>query len=172
MPKAVRLLVGCILVVMSTVGFAKGQNTPQATKAEVTAEDAKGPIKLVRDEQIALMFIDAMNNIEDECRRNAKHICTLPEMIAGPKSTTDWRIPRLKFDPNKTDPNYTYSVTLQGEGWEIKAVPKKAGLGGFYCASQGFSADVFYNAKGAADLQSQRLTGRSISGDLFWTDQP
>jgi hypothetical protein len=58
---------------------AQGGSTsgPFATKAVIEAADEKGAIPLKREEQVAMMFMDAVANIEGDCGRHAGHVCTL-----------------------------------------------------------------------------------------------
>jgi hypothetical protein len=161
-------LLGFILMFTFT-GWS--QATPDKVDAVVTADDENGSVALKRPEQIALMFVVAISSLEDDCKRHAEHVCTLDELIAGPKSKDkDWPIGKLKFDPNKSDPNYEYKVAAAGDKWEIWANPKKAGLGGFYFKSGGFIADKYYNPSGPATAKSKQLSGYSVSGDSFKTD--
>jgi hypothetical protein len=140
---------------------------PSATKATVEVESEKGVIPLKREEQIAFMFLDAINNLEDNCSRSAAEPCTLEALVRGPKAKGDFGVGKLKFDPNATDPNYTYKVTLAGTDWEIWANPKKPGLGGFYAKGK-FFGGRWYNSAGSATAASTKITGSSIGGDLFW----
>jgi hypothetical protein len=161
----------CVLL-LSIAAFAQ---SPSDTKAVVSAKELDGPqIDFQRPEQIALMFVVAIADLQDDCKSHAKHICTLPELIAGPKSQVkDWTIGKLKFDPNKTDPNYTYKVAstynvATGAGkYEIWATPKKPGLGGFYWTGRGFIGEYYYNPSGAAAATDKKLDAISVGGDSF-----
>jgi hypothetical protein len=142
---------------------------PFATKATVEVDDAKGPITLKREEQIAEMFMDGISNLEGPCGRNAGHACTLDELVAGPKATNGSHMGKLKFDPRTTDPNYTYKITTDGTNWQAWANPKKPGLGGFYYVSKfGGIATSYYKAGGPATEKDRAITGTSINGDMFW----
>ena len=163
------------LICVLLLSIAALAQTPHDTKASVSAKELDGPdIKFQRPEQIALMFIVAIADLQDDCKSHAKHICTLPELIAGPKSQVkDWTIGKLKFDPNKADPNYTYKVastynvaTMRGQ-YEIWATPKKPGLGGFYWVGKGFIGDYYYNPAGAATAANKKLDAISVGGDSF-----
>jgi len=152
------------------IGSSASGTGPFATTAEVTAEDSNGPMKLKREEQIALMFLMAIENIERDCQSHAQHACTLDEMLAGPVSTDRWHIFRLKFDPNKTDPNYTYTVTPSGMEYEAHANARKRGLLGFCMVSRGFSMPTLtYSATGTATLADKAVVSRGVSGDSFAT---
>jgi hypothetical protein len=143
---------------------------PFATTAEVTASDSNGPMKLKREEQIALMFLMAIENIERDCQSHAQHACTLDEMLAGPVATDHWHIFRLKFNPNKTDPNYTYTLRPSGMEYEAHANARKRGLLGFCLISKGFSMPTLsYSATGTATLADKEVLNRGVSGDSFST---
>jgi Concanavalin A-like lectin/glucanases superfamily len=153
----------------SGAAAAEPATGPFATTAKIEIDDANGPIKLKREEQIAFMFLSAIQNIENPCQVEAQHACTLEELLAGPKAANGWHIDRLKFDP-RSDPNYSYSLSTNGMVWEAHANPKKPGLGGFYFVSNGMpSATAYYNPDGDASITSTELTGTSISGDSFET---
>lgn len=156
-----------LVFILFLAPFASAQKTPAATDAVVSAEDDNGKVELQRPEQIALMFVVVIADLQDDCKRHAGHICTLDELIAGPKSKDDWSIGKLKFDPNKSDPNYEYKVASSGDQWQVWANPKKPGLGGFFFTGKGFFADKYYNPTGPATEKSRKLSGYSISGDSF-----
>jgi len=139
----------------STAASAGG-TSPFPTTAKIEVSDATGKVNLKREEQIAYMFLTAIQQIEDDCQYKRKSACAW-DVVLG----------RLKFDP-RTDPNYTYTLAVGGVAWEAHANAKKAGFGGFYSFSLSFpTVDVFYNAGGTASLTSRQLTERSIEGDSF-----
>jgi len=55
-------------------------------------------IPLKREEQIAFMFVDAINNLEDDCSRSAAEPCTLEALVRGPKAKGSFGMGKLKFD--------------------------------------------------------------------------
>jgi len=133
-----------------------GGTSPFPTNAKIEVSDATGKVNLKREEQIAYMFLTAIQQIEDDCQYKRKSACGW-DVVLG----------RLKFDL-RTDPNYTYTLAVGGTAWEAHANAKKAGFGGFYSFSLSFpSVNVFYNASGTASLTSRQLTERSIEGDSF-----
>ncbi len=137
-----------------------------STTAQIEIEDANGKIPLHAEEKVAVMFLAAIQSIQSDCQMHAGGACTLEQMIAGPKATDNWHINHLKFDP-ATDPNYTYTVKVNGKSWEAHADPKRQGLGGFYYMAKFVSPDAYYNANGPAGPMDRQLTSRSISGDSF-----
>ncbi len=139
---------------------------PFSTKAKVTVEVKSGELALKFEEKVAFMFVAAVGSIQDDCRRHAGHACTMDELVAGPKSTDDWPMPKLKFDPAKTDPNYTYKIAVSCKEWELWVTPRKPGFGGFYAAG-GMIPKIYFNAKGAASVADQKITGHTIDGDTF-----
>ena len=117
--------------------------TPFATKATVVVKSDDAVIPLKREEQIAFMFVDAIKSLLDDCGMG-----------------------KLKFDPNASDPNYTYTVTLNDRNWEIRADPRKPGLGGFFTKGPSFGGR-WYNPAGPATQSHTKITGSSVEGDLF-----
>jgi hypothetical protein len=140
---------------------------PFATKAKVEVEDGKGPVQLRREEQIAYMFLSAIEIIEHDCQLTLEHVCPLDQLLSGsfPKGT---HIEHLKFDPNKVDPNYTYTLAASGMAWEAHANPKKPGLKGFCSMARTIgTTTVTYNTAGAAGWTDTELTNRGMEGDSF-----
>jgi hypothetical protein len=142
---------------------------PFATTAKVEIEDANGPVKLKREEQIAYMFLSAIEIIEHECQLTIQRVCTFNEMLSGSESHGG-QIEHLKFDPNKTDPNYVYTVAASGMAWEAHANPKKPGLKGFCSMSRNVgTTTVTYSNAGKAGWTDTELGNRGMEGDSFST---
>jgi hypothetical protein len=142
---------------------------PFATKATVEIEDAHGPIQLKRNEQIAYMFLSAIEMIEHECQLGIQRACPLDELLSGayPQGSG---IYRLKFDPNKTDPNYTYTLAVNGMVWEAHATAKKPGLKGFYFTARDIgTTTVTYSNSGPAGATGTEVGNRGMEGDSFAT---
>jgi hypothetical protein len=140
---------------------------PFATTAKVDVEDSNGPMKLKREEQIAYMFLSAIENIEHDCQLSLQHVCPLNQLLSGsyPKGKS---IEHLKFDPNKTDPNYTYTLAASGMAWEAHANAKKPGLIGFCFMSRNVGTTVAtYSATGTAGWTDKELMNRGTEGDSF-----
>lgn len=142
---------------------------PFATTAKVEIEDANGPVKLKREEQIAYIFLSAIENIEHECQLTIQRVCTFNEMLSGSESHGG-QIEHLKFDPNKTDPNYVYTLAASGMAWEAHANPKKPGLKGFCSMSRNIgTTTVTYSNGGKAGWTDTELGNRGMEGDSFST---
>jgi hypothetical protein len=143
---------------------------PFATTAKVEVGDTNGPIALKREEQIAIMFLTAIQMIESDCQNRAKRACTMDQLLAGPVAADGAHLDRLKFDP-KADPNYTYTVGAVGTAWEARATAKKPGLIGFYFMARSWPGSTLatYNRSGTASVIDAEIGNRSIEGDSFAT---
>jgi hypothetical protein len=152
----------------SSTGSAPTATTgPFATKATVEIEDAGGPVKLKREEQIAYLFLSAIEEIEHNCQLTLQRTCTMAEMLSGSYPSGS-HIEHLKFDPNKTDPNYSYTVTSGGMAWEAHANAKKPGLDGFCFMSRTVgTTTVTYGNTGKAGWVDKEIGNRGASGDSF-----
>ncbi|MGD0789940.1 MAG: hypothetical protein ABR898_18345, partial [Terracidiphilus sp.] len=140
---------------------------PFATTAKVEIEDANGPVQLRREEQIAYVFLSAIEMIEHDCQLTLQHVCPMDQILAGsyPSGT---HIEHLKFDPNKTDPNYVYTLAASGMAWEAHANPKRPGLKGFcFMARTIGTTTATYNPAGSAGWVDKELGNRGMEGDSF-----
>lgn len=137
------------------------------TIATVIVKDEQGvELQLKPEEKIAVMFLEAISSMEDDCNRHLNRRCSLAELVAGPLSP-GWNIGRLKYDPAR-DTNYKYTVTITGNRWVASASPLRAGLGGFfYNWNHSFVVDCYYNPNGPAAATDRKLGGTTISGELF-----
>jgi hypothetical protein len=146
-----------------------GTSGPFASKATVEIEDDHGPVQLNRNEQIAYMFLSAIEVIEHECQLDIQHTCPFDQLLSGsyPKGSG---IDRLKFDPNKADPNYTYTLAVNGMAWEAHATARKPGLKGFCFMSRDVGTTIVtYSNSGPAGWTSTAVGNRGMSGDSFAT---
>jgi hypothetical protein len=140
---------------------------PFATTSKIDLEDAKGPIQLKREEQIAYMFLSGIEVIEHDCQLTLQHVCPMDQILSGsyPSGTN---IEHLKFDPNKTDPNYTYTLATGGMAWEAHANPKRPGMKAFCLMSRDVGTTVAtYNSNGIAGWTSTAIGNRGTEGDSF-----
>src|ERR1700722_5750842 len=142
---------------------------PFSTQATVQIEDDHGPVQLNRDEQIAYMFLSAIEVIEHECQLDIQRACPLDQLLSGayPKGSG---IDHLKFDPNKADPNYTYTLSVNAMAWEAHANAKKPGVKGFCFMSRDVGTTIVtYSNSGPAGWTSTAVGNRGMSGDSFAT---
>jgi|HubBroStandDraft_1064217.scaffolds.fasta_scaffold42227_2 hypothetical protein len=153
----------------ATVSAPTAPSGPFATKAKVEIEDAKGPVQLKREEQIAYMFLSAIEVIEHECQLDFQHTCALDQLLSGTYPAGS-HADHLKFDLNKTDPNYAYSLAVNGMAWEAHATSKKPGLKGFCFMSRSVgTTTVTYSNTGPAGWTSTEVGNRGMEGDSFTT---
>jgi hypothetical protein len=100
------------------------------------------------------------------CGFYAAEPCTLEALIRGPQSKdAGTPVGKLKFDPNATDPNYTYKVVLDDGDWKIWANPRNPGLGGFYF-KKGLHGTTWYNPVGPATEKDTSIGETSIDMDF------
>jgi len=169
-----RFLMGFCALLAAEISVAvlpaqEANSTPQAVAAKaqvkVTADGAE--LTLKAEERVALMFVVAIDGMEENCGIVFQRLCTLGELTNGIS-----RVGKLRFDPLKTDQNYTYKLVVQQDSgkWEVSASPKKPGLKGFFgMRGRGFSSEVHYNPKAAATEMDKALDGWEIGGDSFTT---
>lgn len=140
---------------------------PITTTAQITVKNSQGVvITLKPGEKIAMMFLEAISSMEGDCSLHLNRNCSLAELVAGPKSP-NWDIGKLKYDPAR-DPNYKYSITMIGTGWQASVNPQHAGLGGFFLeGTHGMMANLYFNPNGPATAKDEYLNDFSISGELF-----
>ena len=166
-------LVGTCVGLAAAGGVAAGPQQkpaagPFATKAKVVVKTQDGDkvIPLKREEQIAVKFAGTIDALERNCGFYAAEPCTLEALIRGPKfKDAGYPVGKLKFDPNATDPNYTYKVVLDGSDWRIWADPRKPGLGGFYI-KKGLHGGTWYNPVGPATEKDTSIGETAIDMDF------
>ncbi len=140
---------------------------PITTTAQITVKDSQGvEIMLKPEEKIAMMFMEAIANLEGGCSLHLNRNCSLAELVAGPKSP-NWNIGKLRYDPAR-DASYKYTVTMSGRGWVASANPQHAGVGGFFIdGTHGMMANLYFNPSGPATVKDKYLNDFSISGEQF-----
>jgi hypothetical protein len=141
---------------------------PFATKATVDVEDASGKVQLKREEQIAYMFLSSIEVIEHNCQLTLQKVCPLNQILTGSYPPAGKNIEHLKFDPNKTDSNYTYTLATGGMAWEAHVNPKKPGLKGWCFMSRDVGTTIVtYNKTGPSGYTDTPIGNRGMSGDSF-----
>jgi len=136
-----------------------------ATTAKVEAEDAKGPLQLKREEQIAVIFLSDIEVIEHECQLNVQRSCSMSELMTAAPGRE-----HLKIDLNKVDSNYAYTLATGGMAWEVHANAKKPGLKGFCFMSRSVGTTVTtYSTTGKSGWVDTEIGNRGVEGDSFRT---
>ncbi len=155
-------------------GAATGRSSPASTAsgsgpipadADVSASDSNDhAVALKPAEKVALLFMQSISFMENDCLFGVKRRCSLAELVAGVDSPNR-PVGRLKYDPAR-DSNYKYAITVSGKMWTASAVPRHPGLGGFFVEGADISADTYYNPNGAATDSNIELSSIG-SGDDF-----
>jgi len=142
---------------------------PFATKATVQVEEEGGAkVQLKREEEIAYMFLSSIEVIEHNCQLTLQKVCPFNQILTGSYPPAGKNIEHLKFDPNKTDPDYTYTLAANGMAWEAHANPKKPGLKGWcFMARDVGTTIVTYNKTGPSGYTDTPIGNRGMSGDSF-----
>jgi hypothetical protein len=111
------------------------------TTVEAKAGDQN--IALKPAEKVALAFLQAIKSLEGDCVRHAQHLCTIAELVQGPKSTDNWKIAHLKYDPAR-DTNYKYVITPGANNrWTLAIIPQHPGIGGFFVDGTSLINDTY-----------------------------
>lgn len=95
-------------------------------------------------EEVALNFSYCFMSLEGACKVFLERRCSFEELIAGVE-VRPGHVRGFIKDP-RDDPNYEYTLTINGDDYEIAASPKRPGLGGFYS----FGPDIHFNPDGPA----------------------
>jgi hypothetical protein len=149
-----------------TAASASGTG-PFATTAKVEIEDANGVVQLKRNEQIAYIFLSAIEVIEHNCQLTLQHVCPMEQILSGSYPSGSG-IEHLKFDPNKTDSNYTYTLATNGMAWEAHANPRRPGLKGFCFMARDVGTTIAtYSNSGSASWTTTPIGNRGMEGDSF-----
>ena len=109
-------------IVLLALLFSASAFAQLSSSARVTAEDAHGQIRLQRPEKLALMMLSAIQTAERECQKRLEVACTLEQLVNGPPGKDKWRMYKLRVDP-ATDPDYTYTVIVNGRAWQADPWP-------------------------------------------------
>ena len=153
-------------------GAASPSGLPEGTTIEAKYADG-APIPFKLPEQVAFLFVHNIRSLEkDPCIRNLQRLCSLDELVQGVKGKPGGPIGLDRNPAQETD--YSYQVTFFGEPYQtaaryqVEAVPRRPGLGGFLFISdrRGFS-DFYYNARGAATTKDKKLGAFGTTGDGF-----
>jgi hypothetical protein len=139
---------------------------PSGTQVEAVYQGTK--LEFKPEEQVAFLFAQSIRHLEyDECPHQLDRLCTLEELISG-VAGNNGRMIGLARNPN-LDPSYRYTLTISGTDYQIAAIPRHPGLGGFlYLGSKGFGiGDFYYNPAGPASTRDESLSEFGHSGEDF-----
>jgi len=139
---------------------------PSGTQVEAAYQGTK--LEFKPEEQVAFLFAQSIRRLEyDECSHQLNRLCTLEELISGVAGNNGQMI-GLARNPNQ-DPSYRYTLTISGTNYQIAAIPRHPGLGGFlYLGSKGFGGGHFYyNPAGPASTRDESLSEFGHSGEDF-----
>ena len=125
------------------------------TSSSAGTAPAQGEYK--PEEERALKYMCGFSLLETlHCQSHLKRFCSVDELAEGVQLEPGKVFGFEKgYDPRR-DPNYEYRVTAEGDSFEVHAVPRKPGLGGFYDDARG---PIRYNPKGEASVQDKRVNG-------------
>jgi hypothetical protein len=153
-------------------GAAATGGLPEGSTVE--AEYAGGPpIQFKLPEQVAFLFVHNIKSLEkDPCMRYLQRLCSLDELVQGVKGRPGGEKGLSRNPQRETD--YSYQVSFFGEPYQtaaryqVEAIPRRPGLGGFLFISdrRGFN-DFYFNPGGAATTKDKKLGAFGTTGDGF-----
>ena len=97
-------------------------------------------------ERTALGWVCGLSAMEAvQCKAQGKRWCTMEELlrVGGEK------------DPSAGNPDYRYSIAVNGDDISISAIPRRPGLGGFLNDRTG----VYFNPDGPASRNATKIRG-------------
>ena len=153
-------------------GAASQSGLPPETTVEAQYADGT-PIPFKLPEQVAFLFVQDIKSLQkDPCMKYLERLCSLDELVQGVKGKPGGQ-KGLKRDPRR-ETDYSYQVTFFGEPYQtaaryqVEAVPRRPGLGGFLFISdrRGFS-NFYFNADGPATTKDKKLGAYGSTGDGF-----
>lgn len=165
----VAVVSGALLVPGITLGqdIHCGSHEKIAATPSVTAHSSSGLLGLKHEEKVALAFIVSIASIEFWCVQQEQHPCTLDQMTSSDRTAAGSPVGCLKYDPTD-DANYTFSVTIKDESWDVRASAKTKGLMSFHFKSSAnlYSPDTFYKPPGVVGPIEKEL-GYEVTGNSF-----
>jgi hypothetical protein len=106
-----------------------------------------------REEEVALRSVCVIYLLETlTCQPNLKRYCPLEELVAGIGGNPNKGLMR---DP-RSDPNYEYRLDIRPDDFSVAAIPRKAGLTGFF---QNKNSGARFNPNGAASAGDGQVQG-------------
>lgn len=149
-----------------------GVELPEGTKIEGKWEDGTD-MTLKPQEAVALLFVSDIVGLQISCHMDFDRYCSIQELVNGIKTKMATHrgkgLEGLTRDPAQ-DVNYTYSFTATGgETYQISAVPRRPGFGGWLFVGGTSSSEYYFNPKGPATTKDKKIGGNGFStqGDDF-----
>jgi hypothetical protein len=143
-----------------------GVELPEGTKIIGKWEDGT-EMKLKPEEAVALLFVSDIVGLQISCHLDFHRYCSIQELVNGIK--TKMGLEGLSRDPAQ-DVNYSYSFKATGgETYQIAAVPRRSGLGGWLFVNGASLAEYYYNPIGPATTKDKKIggTGFNVQGKDF-----
>ena len=144
-----------------------GVELPEGTKITGKWEDGTD-MKLKPQEAVALLFVSDIVDLQISCQMDFDKYCSIQELVNGIK-TRVFGLKGLTRDPGQ-DVNYSYSFEATGkETYQLSAVPRRPGLGGWLFVRGSSSADYYFNPKGPATDKDKKIRdpGFNTEGKSF-----
>lgn len=144
-----------------------GVELPEGTKITGNWEDGTD-MKLKPQEAVALLFVSDIVDLQISCHMDFHRYCSIQELVNGIK-TKVFGLKRLTRDPGQ-DVNYSYSFEATGkETYQISAVPRRPGLGGWLFVRGTSLAEYYFNPKGPATDKDKKIRdpGFNTEGKSF-----
>ena len=144
-----------------------GVELPEGTKIIGNWEDGT-EMKLKPQEAVALLFVSDIVDLQISCHMDFDRYCSIQELVNGIK-TKVFGLKRLTRDPRQ-DVNYSYSFKATGgETYQIAAVPRRPGLGGWLFVQGPRLSEYCFNPKGPATDKDKKIRdpGFQIQGGDF-----
>jgi OmpA-OmpF porin, OOP family len=142
---------------------ASGVELPSGTVITGKWDDGTD-LKLKPPEAVALLFLSAIVDCQIPCDLQFNRYCSIAELVKGVK--TDSGVNGLSRDPAQ-DTNYRYILTLSGKAYQIAAVPRRPGLGGWLFVNGTSSSAYHFNPNGPATEKNKKIAdpGFGVTGE-------
>ena len=135
-----------------------GSTAPGPSKGGGGDEKGRTQRSFKPEEQAAIQVMCGIAVLEAfACQMELNRWCSMDELVKGVNGD---KSKAFEGDPRR-DPNYDYRVNTGGGGIQISAVPKKAGLAGFFNQGEGTQ----YNLNGAAGKSDPMVAGGTSCGN-------
>ncbi len=154
-----------------SINVTGGETSAPTPSSEASSPGERAPAQgeYRPEEELALQYICAFDVLEAiYCNSHLKRFCTVDELAEGVE-TEPGKVEGFKKgkDP-RLDPNYEYRVTIRGDTFEVSAIPRKPGLGGFFNDAYG----TYYNPKAEASNKDKGVKGtvNCVAVIRHWND--